>query len=67
VDEPFRVNISKARDELIREQEYCLEREFPTAIIEEILQVWAEKLKRHHPVFAFLSMPVYLRDARSTR
>jgi hypothetical protein len=47
--------------------QHRLEREFSTAIVQEILQVWAKKLKRHHPEFTFVSMPVYSRDARSTR
>lgn len=67
VDVSLGVNVLEGRDKLVREQQHRLEREFSIAIIEKILQVWAKKLECHHPKFAFVSMPVYPRDARSTR
>jgi hypothetical protein len=61
------MNVLEGRDKLIRGQQHRLEREFSTAIVQEVLQVWAKKLKRHHLEFAVVSMPVYLRDTRPTR
>lgn len=57
------MNVLKARYELIRQQQHRLERKPSAAVVQEILQIWAEKLKRHHPEFTFPSIPVYPRDA----
>ena len=66
MDEPFGVDVLKARDELIRKHKHRLERDLPAAIVEEVLQIWPENLEHYHPVFAFVSMPVYSRDADPT-
>lgn len=67
MDVSFGMNVPKGRNELIGEHQHYLERQFPAAIVEEILQVWAKELKCNNPEFAFVSMPVYSRDAGSAR
>ena len=63
MNEVFGINELKANNELVRKHKYCLERELPTVVIEKILQIWAEKLKCYNPVFIFISMLVYSRNA----
>jgi hypothetical protein len=60
------VNVLKTMDKLIRQHQHCLEGELPIAIVEEVLQVWAKKLKHHHLEFAFMSVLMYARNSAPT-
>ena len=67
VNERLGVNVLDTGDELIGEQENCLERELAVAEIEKILEGGAEKIQDHGVVVTFGSEPPDERDANTAR
>jgi hypothetical protein len=51
------VNVLDARDELVGQQEHCLEGEFAVAEVEEILQARPEQVQHHGVVVTFCTEP----------
>ena len=52
------MNIAEAVNELVGNHQYCLEREFAAAKVEEIFQTWAEEIKNHNIVVVLFAVPV---------
>ena len=57
VDEGFGVDVLNARDKLVRQEQHRLQREFPIAEIEQVLQTRSKEIKDHRIVIAFCSKP----------
>jgi len=66
VDVIFGMDVSKARDQLVREHQDRLQRKLPAAVVDEISQIWTEEFKGHHSELAFRPVPVHFRDPRRT-
>ena len=66
VDEGFSVDVFNAGDELIRQEQDSLQREFAVAKIEQVLQAGAEKIKYHSIVITLCPEPANERNSDSS-
>ena len=48
---------------LVSEHEHCLQREFPLAVVEQVLKTWSKQVNDHHVVVTLDSEPVNIWDS----
>lgn len=60
------MDLTETRYELIGQHQHSFERKPSAAVIEEILQIWAQELEYQSPELAVVAEPVHLWYTRAT-